>query len=237
MGADNLARGSRFEDVIMLLVGSILAGIARLTHHCLTTGTVSWLPHRQRPGVAGANTRPRAKRFLTLDITIPASGETRSLGLHLMPRPSYSHGAWIYGATVIDQDSTAYSARFITDGRHCLTVFVGDPGGASLEFQMKPWSRRIAIAGTLPDAVAFPDDNAATATCVQQYYAAARSIIDAEHSATRYDINRIRRRVAKLLHPVLGPAMEIACRARAMAMTNAELDELGSRIAARSGMP
>jgi hypothetical protein len=216
----------------MLLVGSILAGIARLTRHYRVTGTVSWLPHRQRPGVAGDKTRPRARRFLTLDITMPASGETRSLGLHLMPRPSFSHGTRIYGATVVDQDSTAYSARFVTDGRHCLIVFVGDLGGASLEFQMKPWSRRITVASTLPNALASPHDKDATTTCVQRYYAAARSLIDAEHPATRSDINRIRRRVAKLLHPDLGPAMEMACRARAMAITNVELDELGSRIAA-----
>jgi hypothetical protein len=196
------------------------------------TGKVSWLLHRQRPRVAGVNIRSRAKRFLTLDIAIPNSGETRSLGLYLMPPPSFSNGTWAYGATVIDQGSTAYSARFITDGRHCLIVFVGDPRGASLEFQIKPWSRRIAVVGTLPDAVAFSDGDAATSTCVQEYYAAAQSIIDAEHPATRSDINRIRRRIAKLLHPDLGSAREIACRARAMAMMNADLDELGSRFAA-----
>ena len=96
---------------------------------------------------------------------------------------------------------------------------------------MKPWSRAIAIVGTLPNAAAL-SDHGATSTCVQQYYAVARSIIDAERPATRSDINRIRRRIAKLLHPDLGPAREIACRARAMAMMNAKLDELGSRVAA-----
>jgi hypothetical protein len=97
---------------------------------------------------------------------------------------------------------------------------------------MKPWSRRIAITGGLPDAVAFSDDTAVSSTCVQQYYAAARFITDAEHPTSRSDINRIRRRVAKLLHPDLGSALELACRARAMAMMNAELDELGARFAA-----
>ncbi|WP_133239354.1 hypothetical protein [Microvirga sp. KLBC 81] len=216
----------------MLLIGSILTRIARLERHSRVAGKMSWSVHRQRPRVAGGNIRPRAKRFLTLDITIPNSGETRSFGLYLMPHPSFWHGTRIYGATVIDQTSTAYSARFITDGRHCLIVFVGDTRGTSLEFEMKPWSCRIAVAGTLPNAVASSDDNAATSTCVQQYYSTARSIIDAEHPTTRSDINRIRRRVAKLLHPDLGPAMEVACRARAMAMMNAELDELGSRFAA-----
>jgi hypothetical protein len=215
----------------MLLFGSILTGIARLKRHYDVAGKVPWLLHRQRRQVSGGNVRPRAKRFLTLDITIPNSGETQSVGLYLMPRPSLLLGTWVYGATVIDQVSAAYSARFITDGRHCFVVFVGDTGGASLEFQMKPWSRRITIVGTLPDAVAVSDENAATSTCVQPYYAAARSIIDAERPATRSDINRIRRRVAKLLHPDLGSTSEIACRARAMAMMNAELDELGSRFA------
>jgi hypothetical protein len=95
MGADDLAWGSRFEDVIMQFIGSVLAGIARLTRHYRVTCTVSWLPHRRRPGVVGDNTLPRARRFLTLDITIEATGEIRSLGLHLMPRPSFSHGARI----------------------------------------------------------------------------------------------------------------------------------------------
>ncbi len=216
----------------MLLVGSILTGIARLKRHYGVTGAVSWLLHRQSSQVAGGNIHLRAKRFLTLDITIPESGETQSLALYLMPHPSLLHGTWSYGATVIDQTSTVYSARFITDGRHCLIVFVGDTRGASLEFQMKPWSRRIAITGMLPDAVAFSDDTSVNSTCVKQYYAAARSVIDAEHPTSRSDINRIRRRVAKLLHPDLGSAMEGACRARAMAMMNAELDELGSQIAA-----
>ncbi len=215
----------------MLLVGLILTGIARLKRHRGVTGKVSWLLHRQSSQVAGGNIRLRAKKFLTLDITIPNSGETQSAGLYLMPHPSFLHGTWVYGATVIDQVSTTYSARFITDGRHCLIVFVGDPRGASLEFEVKPWSRRIAIVGTLPDAVAFSDENAAISTCVQQYCAAARSVIDADHATSRSDINRIRRRVAKLLHPDLGSASEIACRARAMAMMNAELDELGSRFA------
>jgi hypothetical protein len=224
--------GSGFEDVIMLLVGLILTGIARLKRHRGVTGKVSWLLHRQSSQVAGGNIRLRAKKFLTLDITIPNSGETQSAGLYLMPHPSFLHGTWVYGATVIDQVSTTYSARFITDGRHCLIVFVGDTGGASLEFQIRPWSRRIAIVGTLPNAVVPSADSAAISPCVEEYYAAARSIIDAEHPATRSDINRIRRRIAKLLHPDLGSAREIACRARAMAMLNAELDELGSRIAA-----
>jgi hypothetical protein len=232
MGADNLAPGSWFEGFIMLLVGSILAWIARLTRHYRVTGKIPWPLHRYWARAARYDIRPRAKRFLTLDITMPNTGETRSFGLYLMPHPSFSHDARVYGATVMDQGSSAYSARFITDGYHCLIVFVGDTRGASLEFQMKPWSRRIAVVGMLPNVVATPDDNAATATCVQRYYAAARSLIDAEHPATRSDINRIRRRVAKLLHPDLGPAMEMACRARAMAITNAELDELGSRIAA-----
>jgi hypothetical protein len=215
----------------MLLVGSILMGIARLKRDYDLAGKVSWLLHRQRPQVSGGNARPRAKRFLTLDITIPNSGETQSVGLYLMPHPLFLHGTWVYGATVIDQVSTGYSARFITDGRHCLIVFVGDTGGASLEFQMKPWSRRIAIVGTLPNGPSFSDDNGATSPCVQQYYAMARSAIDAERPATRSDINRIRRRIAKLLHPDLGPVGEIACRARAMAMMNAKLDALGSRVA------
>jgi hypothetical protein len=224
--------GSGFEDNNMLLVGSILTGIARLKRHHAVTGTASWAPHCQKPQGAGGNIRLRAKRFLTLDITIPNSGETQSLGLYLMPHPSLLHGTWSYGATVIDQTSTVYSARFITDGRHCLIVFVADTRGASLEFQMKPWSRRIAITSVLPDAVAFSDDTAVTSTCVKRYYAAARSVIDAEHPTSRSDINRIRRRVAKLLHPDLGSAMEVACRARAMAMMNAELDELAARVAA-----
>jgi hypothetical protein len=215
----------------MLLVGSILTGIARLKRDYGVAGKVSWLLHRQRRQASGGNVRPRAKRFLPLDITIPNSGETQSVGLYLMPHPSFLLGTSVYGATVIDQVSTAYSARFITDGRHCLIVFVGDTGGASLEFQMKPWSRAIAIVGTLPNAAAL-SDNGTTSTCVQQYYAMARSIIDVERPATRSDINRIRRRIAKLLHPDLGPVGEIACRARAMAMMNAKLDELGSRVAA-----
>jgi hypothetical protein len=95
---------------------------------------------------------------------------------------------------------------------------------------MKPWSRTVAVLGVLPDTVAF-SDAAATATCAQQYYAAARSLIDAEKPTARSDINRSRRRVAKLLHPDLGPVMEIACRARAMAMMNAKLDEMGARAA------
>jgi hypothetical protein len=223
---------SGFEDIIMLLLGSILTGIVRLKRHHGVTGAVSWFLHHPSAQVAGGNIRLRAKRFLTLDITIPSSGETQSLGLYLMPHSSFSHGTRVYGATVIDQGSTVYSARFITDGRHCLIVFVGDTRGASLEFQMKPWSRRIAIVGTLPDALAFSDDSAATSTCVQRYYAAARSLINEEHPTSRSDINRIRRRVAKLLHPDLGSVMEIACRARAMAMMNAELDELSSRFAA-----
>jgi hypothetical protein len=196
------------------------------------TGKVPWLLHRQWTQVDGHNIRLRAKRFLTLDLTMPNTGEIRSLGLYLMPHPSLSHGTRVYRAAVIDQGSTAYSARFITDGHHCLIVFVGYPRGAGLEFQMKPWSRRIAITGMLPDAVTFSDDTVVPSTCVQQYYAAAQSIIDAEHPTTRSDINRIRRRVAKLLHADLGSAMEVACRARAMAMMNAELDELGSRVAA-----
>lgn len=216
----------------MLLAGSILTGIAQLKRHLDATGKVSWLQHRQRPQGAGGNIRPRAKRFLTLDITIANSGETQSLGLYLMPYSLFSHGTRVYGATVIDQVGTAYSARFITDGRHCLIDLVGSPGGARLEFAMKPWSRRIAIVGTPPNAVAFSDDHTATSACVQQFCSAARSIIDAEHPTSRSDINRIRRRVAKLLHPDLGSANEIACRARAMAMMNAELDDLGSQLAA-----
>jgi hypothetical protein len=216
----------------MLLVGLILTGIARLKRHDSVTGKVSRWLHRQSSQGAGGNIRLRAKKFLTLDIAIPNSGETQSAGLYLMPHPSFLHGTWVYGATVIDQVSTTYSARFITDGRHCLIVFVGDTEGASLEFQIRPWSRRIALVGTLPNAAAFSDDNGATSTCVEGYYAVARSIIDAEHPATRSDINRIRRRIAKLLHPDLGSSRETACRARAMAMMNAELDELGSRIAA-----
>jgi hypothetical protein len=216
----------------MLLIGSILTGIALFKRAHGIASKVSWLLHRQRRQVSGGNVRPRAKRFLTLDITIPNSDETQSVGLHLMPHPSFLHGTWVYGATVVDQVSSAYSARFITDGRHCLIVFVGDTGGASLEFQMKPWSRRIAIIGTLPNGTSLSDDNGATSPCVQQYYAVARSIIDVERPVTRSDINRIRRRVAKLLHPDLGPVGEIACRARAMAMMNAKLDALASRVAA-----
>jgi curved DNA-binding protein CbpA len=55
---------------------------------------------------------------------------------------------------------------------------------------------------------------------VRQLCDVARSIINADHPKTRSDINRIRRRIAKLLHPDLGRAM------------NAELDEMVFGLAA-----
>jgi hypothetical protein len=211
----------------MLLVASVLARIARVTHRYAVTSPISWLLHPKKPQVFGDDTVPRAKRFLTLDVTISASGDTSSLGLYLMPRPSFLDGARVYGATLIHQDSTVYSARFITDGSNCLVLFVGDTIAPSLVFRMKPWSRRIAIVGTLPDAISFSSSDDAGSTCVWRYCAAARSIINAEHPTTLSDLSRVRRRIAKLLHPDLGSESEVACRARAMAIMNAELDEIG----------
>ncbi|QRM33883.1 hypothetical protein [Microvirga sp. VF16] len=193
---------------------------------------MSRIVRRQTPHSTSGNDLPYAKRFLTLDITNPNSGETHSLGLYLMAHPASSHGTRVYGATIVDENSIAWSARLITDGRGCLVVFVGDTSGSNIQFDVKPWSRRIAIIGSLPEAIAFSSDNGTTAICVRQYCDAARLIIDAEKPATRSDINRVRRRVAKLLHPDLGSAIEVACRARAMALMNAELDELSSRVAA-----
>jgi len=216
----------------MLMVGSILAGAARFARHPQWLGKLPWLLRHRTSQAPGDKTHFRARRFLTLDITLPQSDGIRSVGLYLMPNPAWSHGAWIYGATIIDQASNAYSARFITDGSNCLIVFVGDATESSIEFQMKPWSRRIRTTGTLPDVAALSNDNDASSACVRQYYVAARAIIDAEHPSTRSDVNRVRRRVAKPLYPHLGSALESPCRARAMAMMNAELDELVSRIAA-----
>jgi hypothetical protein len=216
----------------MLLGGSILAGVARFSRRGRGAGKLSWWLDRQPAHAVSDSNRPRAKRFLILDITNPNSGEIRSVGLHLMPHPASPRGARVYGATIVDQSSSAYSARFVTDGRHCLVVFVGDARGASLLFQIWPWSRGIVVTGTLPNEVASSDDNDATSTWVRQHCDAARSIIDAEHPTSQSDFNRIRRRVAKFLHPDLGPAMEVACRAQAMALMNAELDEMGSRFAA-----
>lgn len=216
----------------MLPAGSILSLIAQVATHYFVTGKLPrlWLRRRSKEAVGG--NFPRAKKFLTLDLTHPNSGAIRSVGLYLMPHPaSPAVGVRAYGATIVDQGSNAHSARFITDGRNCLVVFANTLG-TSIAFQMKPWSRRIAVAGTLPDMVAFSNDNGAIVPCVQQLYAAARSIVDADRPKTRSDINRIRRRVAKLLHPDLSPATDGFCRARAMALMNAELDEMSSRLAA-----
>ncbi|WP_262270520.1 hypothetical protein [Microvirga yunnanensis] len=211
----------------MLLLGSVVAAIARVARRYTVATPASWLLHRTKPQVFGDDAVSGAKRFLTLDITNLASGETSSLGLFLMPRPSILHGTRVYGATIIHQDSTVYSAWFITDGSNCLIVFVGATIASSIEFRMKPWSRRIAIAGLLPDSVPFSSSDDAASTCVWRYCAAARSIIDVEHPTTRSDLRRVRRRIAKLLHPDLVSGSTVACRARAMAIMNAELDELG----------
>jgi hypothetical protein len=216
----------------MLLAGSILGLITRFENHHLVTGKLSWLRHPWKPKEVGGNVLPHAKRFLTLDLNDSDSGGTRSLGLYLMPHPaSYAGATRVYGATILDQSAIAHSARFITDGRNCLIVFA-DTAMAGIPFRMKPWSRRIAITGTLPDAVTLPKSYDATSTCVRQLCDAARSIIHADHPKKRSDINRIRRRIAKLLHPDLGRAREDTCRARAMAIMNAELDEMVFRLAA-----
>jgi hypothetical protein len=78
----------------------------------------------------------------------------------------------------------------------------------------------------------FSSGDDAASTCVRRYCAAARSIIDAEHPKSLSDLSRVRRRIAKLLHPGLGSGTEVACRAHAMAMMNRELDELGSQFLA-----
>ena len=216
----------------MLLAGSILGMITRFGNHHLAAGKLSWLRHPWKLKEVGGHILPHARRFLTLDLNDPKSGGTRSLGLYLMPHPaSYSVGTRVYGATILDQSAVAYSARFITDGRNCLIVFA-DATAPGIPFRMKPWSRRIAITGTLPDAVTLPKSHDATSTCVRQLCDAARSMIAADHPKTRSDINRIRRRIAKILHPDLDRAMEGACRARAMAIMNAELDEMVFRLAA-----
>lgn len=215
----------------MLLAGSILSVIAQVARHHFATGKLRWLWHRRKSKEAVGGNIPWAKKFLTLDLTHPNSGATDSVGLYLMPQPAApTVGVRAYGATIIDHGLTAHSARFITDGRNCLIVFA-DALATSIAFQMKPWSRRIAVMGTLPDMVAFSNDNGVIAPCVQQLYAAARSIVDADRPKTRSDINRIRRRVAKLLHPDLGSTTDRFCRASAMARMNAELDEIRSSLA------
>jgi hypothetical protein len=216
----------------MLLAGSILMMITLSGNRHPMAGKLPWLRHPWKLKEVGGNILPHAKRFLTLDLNDPNSGGTRSLGLYLMPHPaSSSVGTRVYGATILDQSAGAYSARFITDGRNCLIVFA-NTAAPGIPFRMKPWSRRIAITGTLPDAVTLPKSHDATSTCVRQLCDAARSMINADHPKTRSDINRIRRRIAKLLHPDLGRAMEGACRARAMSIMNAELDEMVFRLAA-----
>ncbi|KLK89650.1 hypothetical protein AA309_30130 [Microvirga vignae] len=206
--------------------------ITRFRNCHLVAGKLPWLRHPRRPEEFGGNILPHAKRFLTLDFNDPNSGGTRSLGLYLMAHPAtYSLGTRVYGATILDQNAVTHSARFITDGRNCLIVFA-NTAALAIPFRMKPWSRRIAVTGTLPDAVTSSNSHDATSTCVRQLCDAARSIIHADHPKTRSDINKVRRRIAKLLHPDLGRAMEGACRARAMAMMNAELDELVARLAA-----
>jgi hypothetical protein len=223
---------SGFEEIIMLLVDSILAGIARLNRRRRLAGKLPWAFRHRTFRMASSGLSLRAKRFLTLDITDPKSGETRSFGLYLMPHAISSGGTRGYGATILEQSSIAYSARFFTDGRNCLIVFVGDTDGSSIQFQMRPWSRTIVMVGTLPNAATLPNDKDVTSPCVRQHCDAARSIIAMEHPTTQSDVSRIRRRVARLLHPDLGPAMEVACRGRAMAMMNSELDALNSRFAA-----
>jgi hypothetical protein len=199
----------------MLLVGSILAGIARLNRRHRLAGKLPWALRYKTLRTASSGFFPRAKRFLTLDITDPKSGEIRSFGLYLMPHAFASSGGTRgYGATILEQRAIAYSARFFTDGRNCLIVLAGDTGGSSIQFQMRPWSRRIVVVGTLPNAAALPNDKDVTSPCVRQYCDTARSIIAMEHPTNRSDVSRIRRRVARLLHPDLGPAMEVACRAR-----------------------
>lgn len=216
----------------MLLAGSILSVIAQVARHHFVTGKLQWLWHRRKPKDPVGGNFARAKKFLTLDLMHPNSGAIHSVGLYLMPHPaSPTVGVRAYGATIVAQGSTTHSARFITDGRNCLIVFANTLA-TSIAFQMKPWSRRIAVVGTLPDMVVFSNDNGVIAPCVQQLYAAARSIIDADRPESRSDITRIRRQIAKLLHPDLGSTLEVACRARAMALMNAELDEMSSRLAA-----
>jgi hypothetical protein len=216
----------------MLLAGSILGMITRFGNHHLVAGKLSWLRHPWKLKEVGGHILPHARRFLTLDLNDPNSDGTRSLGLYLMPHPaSSSGGTRVYGATILDQSAGAYSARFITDSRNCLIVFA-NTAAPGIPFRMKPWSRRIAVTGRLPDVATLAKSHDATSTCVRQLCDAARSMINADHPKTRSDINRIRRRIAKLLHPDLGRAMEGACRARAMAIMNAELDEMVFRLAA-----
>jgi hypothetical protein len=216
----------------MLLAGSILGIITRLGNLHLAAGNRSWLRHPWNLNGVGGYILPHAKRFLTLDLNDPDSDGTRSLGLYLMPHPaSYADGTRVYGATILDQRAVVHHAKFITDGRNCLIVFANS-AAPGIPFRMKPWSRRIAVTGTLPGAVTSSKSHDATSTCVRQLCDVARSIISADHPKTRSDVNRIRRRIAKLLHPDLGRAMEAACRARAMALMNAELDEMVLRLAA-----
>lgn len=214
----------------MLLVGSALAGIGRFTRRYAVSVSASRLLHHKKPKVFSDEFLPSAKKFLTLDIMNPASGQISSLGLYLMPRPSFLHGSRVYWATLIHQDSTVHSVRFITDGHNCLVVFVGDTTDSSLHFRMRPWSRRVTSTGRIPStmALSFNDDTASA--CIQQYCTSARSIIDAEHPTTWSELNRVRRHIAKLLHPDLSSGTDVACRAYAMAVMNAELDELGSRF-------
>jgi hypothetical protein len=219
-------------DLIMLLAGSILGMITRFGKHHFVAGKSSWLCDPWKFKEVGAHILPPAKRFLTLDLKDPDQGGTCSVGLYLMPHPaSLSGGTRVYGATILDQSAIAHSARFFTDGRNCLIIFA-NTSGPGIPFRMKPWSRRIAVTGRLPSAVTSSKSYDATSNCVWQLCNVARSIVRADHPRTRSDVNRIRRRIAKLLHPDLGRAIEGPCRARAMAIMNAELDEMVFRLAA-----
>ncbi|UVF22728.1 hypothetical protein HPT29_027270 (plasmid) [Microvirga terrae] len=216
----------------MILVSSILVMITRFGKHDLAAGKSPWMRHSRKPKEVGGRILPHAKRFLTLDLNDPDWDGTRSVGLYLMPNPaSYADGTRVYGATILDQSAVAHSARFITDGRNCLIIFV-NTAGPSMPFRMRPWSRRIAVTGTLPDTVTSSEPHDETSTCVQKLCDAARSIINSDHPKSRSDVNKIRRRIAKLLHPDLDQAMNGTCRARAMAIMNAELDEMVFRLAA-----
>ena len=216
---------------ILILTGSLMM-ITLSGNHRHVAGKLSWLRRPWKIKEVGGSILPHARRFLTLDLNDPNSGGIHSLGLYLMPHPaSSSPGTRVYGATILDQSAVAHAARFITDGGNCLIIFA-NTAAAGIPFRMKPWSRRIAVTGTLPDAVTSSNSHDATSTCVRQLCDAARSVITADYPKTRSDINRIRRRIAKLLHPDLGRAMEGGCRARAMAIMNAELDEMVFRLAA-----
>src|SRR3712207_4786240 len=110
----------------MLVIGTILAAIGRVVRRYHVTERLSWNLSHHISRVISDHILPRAKRFLTLDITISESGEFRSVGLHLRPQSASLLGTRVYAATIVDQTSIAYSAWFLTDGYNCLIVLRGE---------------------------------------------------------------------------------------------------------------